>query len=101
MVKSTSHTLLYTSLLRWEPLVVEGSEGLAWIKTLAKDEETGARTALVKFDPGYKQAKSIGQGAADIYELEGGDGTSGVLPAVPFSFFVGWMKGVSKCARAT
>ena len=71
MVKRTSHTLLYTSLLRWEPLVVEGSEGLAWIKTLAKNEETGARTALVRFDPGYKQAKSIGQGAADIYVLEG------------------------------
>ena len=85
MGKRTANSILYTHLIRWEPLGVPNSEGLAWIKTLAKDNETGARTALVKFDPGYKQPEGVGQGAADIFVLEGGM-TSGKLTYVPSTY---------------
>ena len=71
MAKKTARSILYIEHMRWEPLDIEGSKGLAWIKTLAKDEETGARAAIVKFDPGYQQSKAVSQGAADIYVLEG------------------------------
>lgn len=57
--------------MRWERLNVPNSEGQAWIKTLAKDEETGARTALIKFDPGFKQAKTTSAWPTDMYVLEG------------------------------
>lgn len=71
MGKKTNRTMLYTHLMRWEPLDVPGGKGRAWIKTLAKDDENGARTALIKFDPGFTQVKAVGNWPVDIYVLEG------------------------------
>lgn len=71
MTRKTNQTFLYTHLMRWEPLAVQGAEGRAWIKTLSKDEQTGARTALIKYDPGFKQKRTTSQFSADIYVLDG------------------------------
>src|SRR5258708_3340972 len=71
LTRRTNHTFLYTHLMRWEPLIEPGGQGNAWIKTLSKDTETGARTLLIKFDPGYKQMESATEWPADIYVLEG------------------------------
>ena len=71
MVKRTNHTYVYSHLMRWEPLEIDGGEGPAWIKTLAKDEETGARTVLLKFGQGYRQKETVSKVYADIYVLEG------------------------------
>ena len=71
MPRRTDRTTLHTSEMRWEPLEIKGSQGMAWIKTLAKDVETGARTALIKFDPGFGQDKAVGQWPVDMYVLEG------------------------------
>ncbi len=71
MPRTTNRSAVYSHLLRWEPLTVANSEGRAWIKTLGKDEETGARTALVKFDAGFKQQATVSTWPADIYVLEG------------------------------
>ncbi len=50
---------------------MKGSTGWAWIKTLAKDTETGARTALIKFDPGFTQERTTSIWPMDSYMLEG------------------------------
>ena len=71
MVKRTNQTFVYTHLMRWEPLEIDGGEGPAWIKTLAKDEETGARTVLLRFGQGYRQKETVSKASADIYVLEG------------------------------
>jgi hypothetical protein len=71
MPKRTIENLV-TSLMRWEPLAVENSEGRAWIKTLAKDPEDGSKTAMIKFDAGFKQAETTSDLAVDMYVLEGG-----------------------------
>ncbi len=72
MTRKTNQTFLYSHLMRWEPLAIKGSQGNAWIKTLAKDASSGARTMLVRFDPGFSQKKAVAQWPADIYLLEGG-----------------------------
>ncbi len=72
MPKRTNQTVLETSLMRWEPLAVKNSEGKAWIKTLSKDEENGARTLLIKFDPGFKQEATTSNLPMDMFVLEGG-----------------------------
>ncbi len=59
-------------MMRWEPLPVPNSEGRAWMKTLAKDIETGARTALIKFDPGFRQDAAVSNWPMDVFVLEGG-----------------------------
>ncbi len=71
MTRRTNRSVLYTDLIRWEPLRVPNSQGMAWIKTLSKDAETGARTALIKFDPGFKQKVSVSAWPMDTYVLEG------------------------------
>ena len=71
MVKMTNHTFVYAHLMRWEPLQLEGGEGPCWIKTLAKDEETGAKTVLLRFGPGYRQKETVSTVYADMYVLEG------------------------------
>ena len=71
MPRKTNSTFLYTHLMRWEPLPVKGAQGTAWIKTLSKDWETGARTLLIKYDPGFRQEKSISTWPADIYVIDG------------------------------
>ena len=81
MVKMTNKTFVYSHLMRWEPLELEGGEGPCWIKTLAKDEDTGAKTVLLRFGPGYRQKEAVSKVSADIYTLEGemksGDRTYG------------------------
>ncbi len=72
MAKQTNQTFLYSHLMRWEPLYQEGGEGRAWIKTLSRDTETGARSVLVKYDPGYKRAKTVSEWPVDIFVLDGG-----------------------------
>ncbi len=71
MPRTTNATFLYTHMMRWEPLATKNAQGNAWIKTLSKDEETGARTALIKYDPGFKQEAAVAEWPSDIYVLEG------------------------------
>ena len=71
MARRTNKSVIDSNAMRWEPLEVEGSTGKAWIKTLAKDDATGGRTALVKFDPGYKQETAVSNLPVDMYVLEG------------------------------
>ncbi len=71
MPRFSNRSVTYSHLLRWEPLPVQNSEGRAWIKTLGKDEETGARTCLVRFDPGFKQQAATAVWPSDVYVLEG------------------------------
>lgn len=71
MVRKTNHTFLYTQLMRWEPLVLPGGKGNAWVKTLSKDEATGARSMLIKFDPGYVQQKAVSEWPVDMFVIEG------------------------------
>jgi hypothetical protein len=70
-MRRTNRTVLETHNMRWEPLIEEGSTGKAWIKTLSKDDETGGRTALIKFDPGYKRERKTSGLPMDMYVLEG------------------------------
>jgi hypothetical protein len=63
--------LVYTHLLRWEPLKVANSQGQAWIKTLNIDEETGARSALIRYSRGFQASETSGRFAADAYVVEG------------------------------
>jgi len=53
------------------PLAVNGSRGNAWIKTLAKDDDTGARTALIRYEPGFTAAATTAVWPMDQYVLEG------------------------------
>ncbi len=71
MPRRTGRSTIYTDSMRWMPLQVKGSQGGAWIKTLSKDDVTGARTALIRFDPGFKQEKSVSTWPMDMYVLEG------------------------------
>lgn len=63
--------IVYTHLLRWEPLRVKNGSGRAWIKTLNIDPDTGARSALVKYAPGFRQETTTSELPVDIYVLEG------------------------------
>ncbi len=69
--RTTQNSTIYAPLLRWRPFPVANSSGLAWIKVLAKNRETGAKTALIKFDPGFKAPASTAEWPMDIYVLEG------------------------------
>jgi hypothetical protein len=71
MSRKTGNITLHTSLIRWEPFSVPGSVGYAWMKTLSKDEETGARTALIRYEPGFRAPASDAVWPMDIYTLEG------------------------------
>src|SRR5258707_12709993 len=72
MSRRTLGVVLYTDRINWMPLPVKGSQGLAWIKTLSKDRETGARTALIRYEPGFRAEAAVSQWPADTYTLEGG-----------------------------
>lgn len=72
MSRKTGFVTLHTDLIRWEPFVVPDSVGYAWSKTLSKDEETGARTVLVRYEPGFRAGASTSTWPADIYTLAGG-----------------------------
>jgi hypothetical protein len=65
--------VIYADRLRWEPLKVRNSnyEGRAWIKTFNLDRETGARSALVRYDPGFSQEESTSEWPIDSFVLEG------------------------------
>src|SRR6266851_9843635 len=63
--------IVYTHLLRWEPLRVANSQGQAWIKTLNLDRDTGARSALIKYSRGFRAEETTGRFAADVYVVDG------------------------------
>jgi hypothetical protein len=71
MSRRTMQVVLYTDRINWMPLPVPASRGLAWIKTLSKDKETGAKTAIIRYEPGFRAEASVSQWPADIYTLEG------------------------------
>jgi ChrR-like protein with cupin domain len=43
--------------LEWQPF--PGGKPGEWIKVLSRDEETGAYTALIKFERGWKDDRSV------------------------------------------
>ena len=71
MTRKTGAITLYTHLINWEPYEIPNSSGYAWSKTLSKDEETGARTLMVKYEPGFRADGWVSTLPADIYVLEG------------------------------
>jgi hypothetical protein len=71
MSRRTGSVTLHTPLVKWEPFVVPNSVGYAWSKTLSKDEETGARTVMIRYEPGFRAEASVSQWPVDIYTLEG------------------------------
>ena len=71
MARRTNRTIMYSEHLRWMPLGVKGSQGNAWIKTLSKDDETGARTALIKYEPGFQAEAGTAVWPIDMYVLDG------------------------------
>jgi hypothetical protein len=71
MPRRTQNIVLYTDRMNWMPLSVKGSRGYARCKTLAKDEETGARSMLVRYEPGFSAEATVAAWPADIYVLEG------------------------------
>ena len=85
MARRTNASIMFTPLMRWERLTVPNSEGLAWIKTLSKDVKTSARTCLIKFDPGFRQGKTVSTWPVDSYVLEG-EMTSGNRTYGPDTF---------------
>jgi len=67
----TDQVSLHTDRMKWERLLVLGATGYAWIKTLAKDPENGARTVLLRYDPGFRAPARNSVWPADILVLEG------------------------------
>ena len=61
----------YSHMMRWEQYDVANSEGRAWIKTLSLDPATGSRTALIRYDAGFKQAKTKTEAPVDMYVIDG------------------------------
>lgn len=61
----------YAPLYKWAPLSVKNSQGRAWIKVMAKDPETGATAALVKYDAGFKQPAGVSDNFSDSIVIEG------------------------------
>ena len=85
MSRRTNRSMLHTGYMRWEALAVKDSVGKAWIKTLSKDPETGGRTALIKFDAGFRQERATSNLPMDMYVLEG-EMESGDLHFEPDTF---------------
>lgn len=71
MTRKTGSITLYTDMMRWEPFNVPGAKGYAWSKTLSKDTETGARTMMIRYEPGFTAPASVSQWPTDIYTLNG------------------------------
>jgi hypothetical protein len=63
--------IVYAHLMRWEPLTVPNSKGRAWIKTQNIDRETGARSALIKYERGFTHEGGTSEFPADIVMLKG------------------------------
>jgi quercetin dioxygenase-like cupin family protein len=70
-MKTAHVSMTYAPVLTWEPFEVEGATGQAWMKTLARDRESGARTALVKYSAGYEQPEQTAKVFSDTIVLEG------------------------------
>lgn len=85
MARKTNTSALYTQYINWEPFAVKNSHGFAWIKTLAKDDETGARTALIRYEPGFTAEASVAEWPMDIYTLEG-EMTAGGRRYIPHTY---------------
>lgn len=71
MVRIAQESITYAEHMVWEPLHIEGAEGTAWVKVLGKDDSNGGKSALVKYDAGFKHPKKKSQAFADILVLEG------------------------------
>jgi hypothetical protein len=71
MSRRTLGVVLYTDRINWMQFPVKGSHGFAWIKTLSRDNETGAKTALIRFEPGFRAEAAVSEWPMDIYTLEG------------------------------
>jgi ChrR Cupin-like domain len=69
--------IVYEENILWSRLNVDDTEGHAWFKILAKDPDTGATTALVRYEAGYKAPKAESEVYSDNLFLSGGltDGT--------------------------
>ncbi len=71
-MKVTPYALTYAPNFKWAPLEVPNSDGKAWIKILGKDEESGAKAALVKYDAGFCQAGGTSEVYSDSIVVDGG-----------------------------
>ena len=50
--------IVYEENILWMPYLAKHTEGLAWLKVLALDHETGAAAALIKYEAGYRAPKT-------------------------------------------
>jgi hypothetical protein len=71
-LKRTPYALTYAPNYKWAKLEVPNSEGQAWIKILGKDQDDGATAALVRYDAGFRQMKSVSSRYSDAIVVEGG-----------------------------
>lgn len=70
-MKRTPYALTYAPNFKWAKLAVPNSKGQAWIKILGKDEENGAKAALVKYDRGFTQEAGTSEVFSDSIIVEG------------------------------
>lgn len=70
-MKKTPYALTYAPNFKWARLTVPNSSGQAWIKVLGKDDETGAKAALVKYDRGFTMEKGVSEVFSDCIVIEG------------------------------
>lgn len=69
--KLTLRHLIWTQSLEWESLTLDGAKGRSWIKTLSMDTSTGARTVLLRFEPGWTKERGKSRIAWDLFVLDG------------------------------
>lgn len=71
-MKRTPYALTYAPNFKWAALAVDGAKGgRAWIKVLGRDDETGAKAALVKYDRGFTQDAGTASVFSDSIIVEG------------------------------
>jgi quercetin dioxygenase-like cupin family protein len=70
-LKIVPYSITNASNFKWARFDVKGSEGKAWIKIFAKDPDTGAAAALVKFDAGFTAPKATSSVFSDTIVVEG------------------------------
>ena len=84
-MKSTPGYLVVERNISWVPLKSKGGSGAAWIKIFAKDAQTGATAALVKYEKGYRAGKTVSKVYSDSIIL-GGRLTDGTRTLVKNSY---------------
>lgn len=87
-MKRTPYALTYAPNYKWAPLSVPNSDGKAWIKLLGKDDESGARAALVKYDAGFRQAGGTSEVFSDSIVVDG----RMTLDGTPFNRLSYWYR---------